>query len=121
MSTAAAAVDLASPTRARRKALLSEYQKLKRENDRGTAPWRKEWKYVHYAPGETRGGKPFKEGGVFFRHANCRHEYKTSNPSQTARDHDCATVCSREEMHPVKLARREIVLLCGMHVGAHLV
>jgi hypothetical protein len=75
--------------------LWEEYQEHKKAHSKETARWRSQWEIVLYRPGETRDGKPLEEGGVFFRHKKCRHEYKPSNQPQTVKTHDCATVRDR--------------------------
>ena len=111
----AMSIAVASPQTARRKSLLEEYQKYKKAHNRGTAPWRQEWEIVHYQPGDIRNGKPLKEGGIFFKHKACRHEYKPSNQPQTVREHVCAKVHDRKRLHHAHHAGQGDCICCCMH------
>ena len=48
--------------------LWDKYQALKKEHNRGTASWKKEWEVKKYDAGDIRKGKPLKEGAIFYRH-----------------------------------------------------
>ena len=95
--------------------LWDKYQALKKEHNRGTASWRKEWEVKKYDAGDIRKGKPLKEGAIFYRHIPCLCEYGTSNLPRTHREHKCEKVSGG-----LVVAMQQVTCRYSMNTNVHL-